>query len=302
MTLDPSKARVPAESTDLFDIRLVLVNLAATLSKGDPRSGLEELSREDPGRPEAWSALAYLALRDRDTKRALEYFSKAYSLGDRSPKLLWDYGRLAERERPQDSMRVLGDLVRIEPDNLDARIELASMQMNARLAREALATVKPIRQLDPERGQRLFSVMAAAQIQLGQLAEARASVTRLQSIASSQQFKDYAAELLRYLDQVERPAQPAQRSAVPQGAARAEVQGRIVAMECDEVPRMIVETNQGRKTFVVEPKRFVVTGKEPTAQGVACGPQRTPIPIRLRYEPVPAGVRGDGVVREVHFQ
>lgn len=332
MKLDSSKDKIAAAPANMFDVRLALANLTV---KDDPRTRLEELSREDPKRPEPFAGLGYLALRDRDTKQALEHFSKAYELGDHSPKLLWDYGRLAERERPQDSLRALSELVKLEPDNLDARIELGGVHMNARQAVEALETIKPVTKVTAQQAQRMFYIMAAAQLQLGDRAEARATATRLQSIALSQEYKDRAADMLRYLDQTDRLAQSGQRLAPPQlsdpqavqssgeagrpvtlrrredlgrpepaqAPTQTAVQGRIVTMECGEAPRMVVETEQGRKTFVArEPNRIVVTGQQPTTEGIRCGPQQTPIPVRILYDPMPAGAAGDGVVREMHFQ
>jgi hypothetical protein len=259
--------------------------------------------------------LAYLAWDDRDVKKAVEYFAKAYALGDHSPELLWDYGRLAVGVKPLDSVRVLGELLKLEPDNLDARIELASAQAEARQPREALVTLSTIKQIDAEHGQPLFWAMARAQLQLGQLGEARASALRLQSVAVTKDYRDRAAEILAYLDQQERQARapsgrgtaaakPAAVKPAPsaQTSSLAEVQGRIVEMDCSGVPSVVVETNRGRKTYVLEPNRYSITGNLPPGQGMRCGPQDAPPPVRIRYDVLPADARGDGVVRELHFQ
>jgi hypothetical protein len=143
--------------------------------------------------------------------------------------------------------------------------------------------------------------------------------------------------MLRYLDRADLAAQAGQRVVAPQVADpggppaeedarrpitlqrrenRTEPEGaaavgdssdplvlvRLVTMECGEFPRLVVESGGRRKTFVVlEPNRVVVTGPQPTAEGIPCGPQNPPVQMFIRYDPVPAGVTGDGVIREMHF-
>ena len=309
MKLDPSKENGVVRPADMFEVKLALANLSSAVSKGDPRPNLEKLTQADSGRPEPWVQLAYLAWKNQNVKQAIEYFAKAYALGDHSPELLWDYGRLALREKPQESVRVLGELLKLEPDNLNARIELASAQTSARQPREALVTLSTIKSIDAEHGQGLFYTMAVAQVQLGQFAEARASTTRLQSVALSKEYRDRAAELLTYLDEQERRT-PSGRAAAaaktPAAGAQTrsltQVDGRIVEMNCDGMPSVVIETGRGRKTYVLEPSRYAVTGNVPGGQGLRCGPQDSPPLVRILYEVLPADARGDGAVRELRFQ
>lgn len=334
LKLDPVREKAVAEPANMFDVRLALANLPGPSGKAEQKVRLEELSREDPKRPEPWAGLAYLAWRDQDQKQAVELFAKAYELGDHNPKLLWAFGRLAERDRPEDALRALEELVKLEPGNVDARIEVAAVQMNARQPAQALATLKPITNVTPQQAQRLFDIIASAQIQTGDRAGARATATRLASEAKDQRFKDRAAEMLRYLDQADSrqnvvpapqraqtapelqgaapeqrpglvaraptPASPPPQPTVP-AAERPSVQGRIVAMNCNETPTLIVETDQGNRTFALEPNKTVVLGAETGALNLRCGRLPTPMPVRIFYDPAPAGVAVAGVVREMHF-
>ena len=96
----------------MFDVKLALADLTNRPGKeAETRKTLEDLAREDPKRPEPWAGLGYLAWRGNQIAEAVEAFGKAYELGDRSPRLLWDYGRLAEREHPEDrAQRAHGSL------------------------------------------------------------------------------------------------------------------------------------------------------------------------------------------------
>jgi len=337
LKLDISTEKKEVEPANRFDVRLALANLSGVAGKKDSRERLEQLSREEPQRPESWAGLGYLALQERNTKLAIEHFSKAYELGDHSPKLLWDYGRLAERERPQDSLRALSELVTLEPGNVDARLALASVQMNQRQAGPALTSLQPITSVSVAQAQWLFALSAAAQLQLGDRVGARKAAERLQEIATSEEFKQRAASLLGYLDRADLQAQAGQAVAPPQfsnpsppladgtderptlrrredvaeratssasqDATRLEAKGQIIQMDCGDQPRFAVETDQGRKTLVAaEPNRIVVSGNQPTTEGIRCGPQSSPVPVRIRFDPPPPGMEGDGVVREIHFE
>jgi hypothetical protein len=80
------------------------------------------------------------------------------------------------------------------------------------------------------------------------------------------------------------------------------VEGRIVAMECGETPTLILETEQGRKAFpFLQPNGIAMTGRLPL-EGLPCGLRKNPLSVRIGYDPMPEGVAGDGVVREIRFQ
>ena len=63
-----------------------------------------------------------------DTEQNL---AKAYSLGARSPRWLWDYGRLAEGEHHQEAMQAFSELLKQQPERTDVRMELAGVQLSS---------------------------------------------------------------------------------------------------------------------------------------------------------------------------
>ena len=140
-----AKENFPATPAPMFDVKLALADLTNRPGKeAETRKTLEDLAREDPKRPEPWAGLGYLAWRRNQIAEAVEAFGKAYELGDHSPKLLWDFGRLAERERPDDAINALTDLVKQEPERLDVRMELAALNLNARRPGGALSILADV--------------------------------------------------------------------------------------------------------------------------------------------------------------
>jgi predicted Zn-dependent protease len=118
--LDKSKEAIPAEPASGFDVELVLADLMNRPGEEkEAEERLEKLANDNAGRPEPWARLAYLAWRQERTEEARQNFDKAYSLGDRKPRLLWDYGRLVEGANPQRAQEVLGVLAEQAPDRVD---------------------------------------------------------------------------------------------------------------------------------------------------------------------------------------
>ncbi|MEP7355274.1 MAG: hypothetical protein ABI824_18740 [Acidobacteriota bacterium] len=361
--LDVSKEKWTAEPANLFDVHLTEANLfdrAKTIAEAKKR--LEVLLQEDAKRPEPWASLAYISWHEGDNKGALDRFNKAYTLGDHSTKLLWDYGRLAEANRPDEADKALSDLVALQPENVDAIIELAAVRYNRRQYPRALEALTAIKTASPAQAPRLFSLMANAQVQTGQYEEARASATRWMSFAKTDQDRAKVGQLLQFLDQ---RAQSAARAAVvgppppvPSGALELDEQqqaiedairaatkdsprdanrqptlkakqesdadaptlirmsvpepvrsapvvqvlsmsGTLIETGCSGTPTLVLQTDAGRKTFLVlSPSNTVVTGTSPTLD---CGKMAKAVPLQIDYDLPPPGTKVDGVVKALHF-
>lgn len=303
-----------------FDVKLALTDLTNRPGKeADTRKALEELTREDPKRPEPWVGLGYLAWRDNHDSEAAEAFGKAYGLGDHSPKLLWDFGRLAERERPDDAINALMDLHQLEPDRLDVRMELAYLYQNARRPGAELSVLADVTSVTPEDAPRFFTLLANAQIQLGDRAGARVTVARLAANAKTPADRSRVEQMQRYLDQADarpptvaaggpeevprlvRPAPTAQTGAVPPPAP--EVEGSFVEFVCLEKSfKVIVDTGKGKKGFLIpDPNQVVIVGRSGGKVELNCGPQK-PVHVKLEYAPDTTGADADGVLKILYFE
>jgi Flp pilus assembly protein TadD len=332
--LTTSKDSFPATPAASFDVKLALADLTNRPGKEvDARMALEDLARENPKRPEPWAGLGYLQWRGGQVSAAVEDFGKAYDLGDRSPKLLWDFGRVAERERPEQALSALTDLLTQEPERVDLRMEIAFLYQSARRAGAALSVLAPVTRVTPEEAPRFFTLLANAQIQLGDRAGARVSVAKLAANAKAPEERARVEQMQRYLDQADAPApvraaipreappqaprdlprdtpDAAPRLIRPAPAAKVtalppplETEGSFVEFVCLEKSfKVVVNTPQGKKGFLIpDPHQVVIVGRSGGKVDLNCGPQ-SPTHVRLEYTLGTPGVDADGILKILYFE
>ncbi len=294
-----AKETFPVSPAPMFDVRLALADLTNRPGKdAEARKAFEELAREDPQRPEPWAGLGYLAWRNNRLSEAVEAFGKAYALGDRSSELLWDYGRLAEQQRPEEAVKALTDLFQQEPDRLDLRMELAALHLNARRPGSALSALSEVHSVTPGDATRFFTLLANAQIQLGDRAGARISVAKLSANAKTSEDRARVDQMQRYLEQAGAPRQPATSS-----THAPEVEGSFVEFVClDKSYKVVVDTAQGKKGFLIpDPHQVVIVGRAGGKVDLICGPQ-TPVHVKLEYTPGADDAGADGILKALFFE
>lgn len=159
------------------------------------RQELSALAAEQPERPEPHALLGYLAWRAAEPGKPLsppvraeveKEFGAAFALGDRSPALLWDYGRLVETSHPKDAADALQRLLMVEPGRPEAIIELASatlLEGQPEAARKVMDTLPG--SITSAQAPRYYQVSASLYLRLGQNENARAFATKLLNAAKS---------------------------------------------------------------------------------------------------------------------
>jgi len=322
--LGNAKENAPSTPAPMFDVKLALADLTNRPGReAETRKTLEDLTREDPKRPEPWIGLGYLAWRDNHVSEAAESFGKAYSLGNRDTKLLWDYGRLAEREHTEDALKVLTELSNQEPERLDVRMELAALFLNTRRPGAALGFLAGVSSVTPNDAPRFFTLLANAQIQLGDRAGARISVAKLAANAKEPADRARVEQMQRFLEEPSAPApvirasttqdtqDPAPRLLRPAPtterktllAPSPEIEGSFVEFVCLENSfKVMVETPQGKKGFLIpDPKQVVIVGRAGGKVDLNCGPQN-PQHVKLEYTPATPTTDADGILRILYFE
>jgi len=313
-----SKEKFAAAPAPMFDVKLALADLANRPgTEAETRKALEDLARDEPRRPEPSVGLGYLEWRDHHIAEAVEAFGKAYELGDRSPKFLWDFGRLAERERPDAAVAALTDLFKLEPERLDVRLELAALHLNARRPGGALVVLSDVRTVTAEDAPRFFTLLATAQIQLGDRAGARITVAKLAANTKTPEDRTRVEQMQRYLDQANAPAPVIARN-TPEGPPRLvrpaptaerpplqpspEVEGSFVEFIClDKTFKVVVDTAQGKKSFLIpDAKQVVIVGRAGGKVDLNCGPQ-TPVHVKIEYAPNASATDADGILKILYF-
>lgn len=319
LKLVTSTEKFPAAPAPDFEVRLALADLTNRSGKeAETRKMLEELTSADPKRPEPWASLGYLAWRDNQIPDAVEAFGKAYDLGNRSTKFLWDFGRLAEREHRETAVAALTDLYKLEPERLDVRMELAALHLNARRPGAALGILAEVHSVTAEDAPRFFTLLANAQIQLRDLDGARVTVAKLAANAKTPEDRTRVEQMQRYLEQpsAPRPAVAANgqddvprlvRSAPvavrPPPLPSPEVEGSFVEFVCLEKSfKVVVNTEKGKKGFLIpDPNQVVIVGRAGGKVELNCGPQ-PPAHVKVEYAPDSSATDADGVLKILYFE
>jgi len=321
--LSNAKDNAPSTAAPMFDVKLVLADLTNRPGReAETRKTLEDLTREDPKRSEPWIGLGYLAWRDNKVGDAAEAFGKAYGLGNRDRKMLWDYGRLAEREHTEDALKVLTELSNEEPERVDVRMELAALYLNTRRPAAALGFLAGVSRVTPDEAPRFFTLLANAQIQLGDPAAARLSVAKLAANAKAPADRARAEQMQRFLEEPSAPPpvirastqdtqEPAPQplraapAAEPKNlpAPAREIEGSFVEFVCLENSfKVLVETPQGKKGFLIpDPKQIVIVGRAGGKVDLNCGPQK-PEHVKLEYATAGPTTDADGILRTLYFE
>ena len=302
----PKQTVEPAQT---FDVKLSLIDLSNRPGKeADVRRRLEELATEDPKRPEPQARMAYLDWSKGKSLEASREFTKAFDLGDRSPTLLWDYGRLAGNSNDlADANRALTALLALEPDRTDVRIALAGMLLGNNRAKDALDTLSPVKKVTPADAPRLFQLRAYARLQTGDTAAARTNGELWVTNAKDPGEREKAGNFLKSLEpgtkapddmrprlvrkETPEPSQPD----VPAPPPFASAKGSFTELDCSgTVPKAIFQTASGKMAFALtDPGKVNITGVGAATVDLNCGPQKDS-PVTLEYE-------GD-VLRAIHFE
>jgi tetratricopeptide (TPR) repeat protein len=318
LKLEKITDEITAEPAPEFDVKLVLADLLDRPgNESETRAAFEKLTVEDPKRPEPFAALGYLAWHARDNDGAMRNFGRAFELGGKEPQMLWDYGRMLRGRNPAEAIRVLSELVALQPGRNDVRLEVAANQLTAREPGAALDTLKPVKKVSAEEAPRLFAIMAHAQLDMQQWNDAKQSAERLQKVARTDDDKFQAERILKYLDAratggapvampsgEERPLllhkeQPREqpRLAGEPVSEKKSIPGSFAFFDCSgKAPKIVLETAEGQKVFLVDdPKKVLGATMELT-----CGAQNKD---RVRVDFIPAHQAGvDGLVRGIRVE
>jgi tetratricopeptide (TPR) repeat protein len=291
--LENFNEKLEAEPVAPFDVKLTLARIRNRPGREtETRPRFEELIAEGAKRPEPYAELGYLDWRAGRAKDAIPEFEKAYTLGARGSRFLWDYGRLAERE-PAAAIPALRDLLEQEPDRMEVRLELAEVQLHARLPEDALRTLAPVRQVTKADAPRLFRTAALAEWQAGHADRARSAAEKYRNTAATDVDRAQADRLLASMDH---------REPAPPPPPRPSLEGTFERLDCaGKQPRFIVRTASGVRTFLIEdPERVAIVSDVGGTVELSCGPQPKPPHVTVEYDAGPAGV--DGAVRVIHLR
>ncbi len=265
--LEKSGGESPAEPLPDFDAQIMFVDLLYRPGKEPAaQAALERLVKQDPARSEPYRGLGYLAWRAGRRTEAVRQFGLAYERGDRDPKLLWDYGRMLVSQRPDESIRVLSELLSQDGARTDVRVELAGAQLHANQAAAALQTLGPIRAITPADAQRFFTVAVYADLSVGDTSSAEGAARHFRDVAKTDEDRAAAERLislaaLPHVKVVARPAETGAMGPVEISDARPTVRRVEPAPETKETPGQEQPRPALLRRDPPPPERFSASGR-----------------------------------------
>jgi tetratricopeptide (TPR) repeat protein len=320
--VEKAAGEMAAEAVTPFGVKLMLADLTDRPGNEEAtRKTLDGLAQDAPQRPEPYARLGYLALRRGQREEAQKQFERAFDLGSREPRMLWDYGRMIEVSNGAEAIRIFGELVKQQPGRVDPRLELAAAQFRAGRARDAIETMAAIGKVPDEDAPRFFTILAAAQWDSGNREEALKAAIALASVAKTHEERAEADRYLKLLgNSSARPAaamapprMPAQARAPghepraptdPSTLERVSLAGSVIRLDCEGMAaKLWLETPGGKKVFLVEdPNNIKVSEHSAETVDLACGPQK-PAAVRIEYSrPASGQSEIDGVLRLIQFE
>jgi tetratricopeptide (TPR) repeat protein len=215
--LEQIEQKYAAEPAPAFDVKLMLLDIVSGNTREQTEQELGRLAAEEPSRPEPYVQLGYLAwgAGKRAGPEVREQFEKAYSLGGRSPRMLWDYGRIMVANRPADAARVLTELSALEPERRDVKIELPRALLNAGQPDAAVKTILSLDGCTPEEAVRCVSTAGYAYLRLDQRDQAQHAAELYLKVAQTPEDRQSAQQLL---DTLKRPPATTTARIAPQPA------------------------------------------------------------------------------------
>ena len=303
-TLGKAESEPSVAQVGPFDARIMLADLLAATGKlAQARVEYEDMERRQPGMPGVAQSLGYLALAANDMARARGLFRRAFAAGESDAQMCL---ALAMMERANNAsaaelLPILERAVQSKPDYADALLQLGLVRVAARQYADAVATLMAIKAVTPERAPALFSTLAYAYLETGDVARAAMHLATARKWAKTPQENAPLDNLAGFLEARTKSAFP------PTPGEKLEViEASVEALACGPGGNFLQLNvgGQGMAVQLPEPKavEFVRRSENgPTEFKLACGKFK-PFQASIEYVPIPNSIPGmAGVVRRFEY-
>ena len=242
---------------DAFEGSLVSANLRANAPDGeaDARAAYQKLEQERPNDLSLLESRAYFEWRRGRTDAALPYFERAVAQGSRNSKLVYDYARIDQSK----AATLLPKALELAPDNVDIRLDNARLLLNERKGSETILALATMEGLSREQAFKRYQLLANAYMLLNQTQGARAAATEAGRNADSDDRREYAARLIKSIDEY--------------AEQRAKYEERVKAAGAAKTPATASTTVPG----AVAPTATGLAGEAPPAPRISMEMIRPPI-------------------------
>jgi tetratricopeptide (TPR) repeat protein len=287
---------------DEFESRLMLADLRATIGqRRDAQADYDDLAAMRPGDPRLDESLGYFLWSVKDMAGAREHFEKAFAAGDADARMCFELS-LLERDAHQTekSIAALERAVRSEPRYGDALLQLGLMRVATRQYQTAIESLTSIHKVTPVQATPLFSALAYAYFETGNLEKARDAALTAKRWALLQKEASGVDSLLAIID-----ARAKSPFAPRPGEKVVRAEGTLQEIDCSGGSNQLtILAGQGKMVFDMPDAQaieFVNPAGNPAIK-LTCGPQK-PTWVAVEYAPASVMREGPaGVVRRLEFR
>jgi Flp pilus assembly protein TadD len=311
----PAKLEKSAEEATLVPVSsldsgvLIADLLAASGKRDDARTAYEALAKQFPGTSDISKSLGYLAWQHGDTETARKYFEEALPNAT-DPQMCYHLATLYHSAQADKAVVALLKALRLKPDYTDARLQLGFAELNLKNYPGAIASFIQLQHVTPEHAAMLFNGLAYAYAQTGDFDKARKNLTNALKWEKTDDDKERANQLTRYLDARD---DAAKRNAPPDlteynpfvlpGEKVERIEGEARTVECTgDHATLVVEVGASTMSFqITDPNRIMLKHEGAETFQFSCGPQKK---FHVAVEYVPDITFGPGVagsVRKIEF-
>ena len=177
---------LPTKMDDVdYTVRLTLANLTRRTDPALAMRQLEQLSKENPSRPEPIASLGYLNAVT-DPKKAMDAMSQAIEMGYRNPRLFKDFAalQLASGNLAKYVTAARRQL-ELEPDDVEQRQRIAAVLFQMTDYAQALVELQKVKSPPPELAARQYLGIAYCAIQLNDWPLAKKALEDLRQVSRS---------------------------------------------------------------------------------------------------------------------
>jgi tetratricopeptide (TPR) repeat protein len=192
-----------AQTATAFETALALADLLATTRHyDDAKRAFLDIEKQFPGRPETSRSLGYLEWKAGNERGARDYFEKAFTAGDADAEMCFHLAMMQRRQNvDSDTVKaVLLRALKSKPDYIEARIQLAYLELGDQNYRDALAAFNAVAHPAPDQASELAGGKALVYYSLGELDTARRNAEEARKLALTAPDTERAETILRDLD------------------------------------------------------------------------------------------------------
>ena len=293
--------QIASASVTDFDARLMKADLLVAAAKGEQaKTEYESLAREQPKNLEVLRVLGNMALREKNSDVARQYFRRAYDAGEKDAHTCYELARL-----DRDAGAEIGTLVppleralQSQPDFPAAEAMLGSLRVQTRDFSGGLAMLSGLRSVSEEDAWSVYCGLALAQIEMGDVTDAQQNMASCQRRSRTPAEIQRSQRLGRFIQARSLPV-----TAVHLGEKVTTVTGLLQGVQCSpQVNRIVVSVADKTALFDLPPEDAIEMPTNPVEKvQFQCGQMR-PIRIVVEFAPPRTAMETSaGVVRRLIF-